>query len=240
MIFKKSIPLYVQIKELLINKINNKEWLPGDAIPSEIALAKSLNVSLGTIRKAIEELVNNNILDRKQGKGTFVKTHDMYRALFHFFHLVSKNGDKVIPHSKILSLTKRLPTTQELDKLQLTNGEKVINILRTRDLEDQTIILETIILPYKIFKQLLHLDPSEIPNTLYEFYETYFEITVHTAQEKISALAASKADSKIIGIPESYPLLRIERIAFTLNKKPIELRISKCNTQNHYYDNTVL
>lgn len=239
MIFKKSIPLYVQIKELFINKISDKEWLPGDIIPSEIVLAKNLNVSLGTIRKAIAELVANNILDRKQGKGSFVKTHDMHRALFHFFHLVNKNGDKIIPNSKVISIKKRTPTKQEVEKLQLKSDDKVINLLRTRELENKTIMLEDIVLPHKIFKQLLHIEINEIPNTLYEFYETYFKITIYSAQEKISTLAASKADAKIINVPESYPLLRIERLAQTLDKKPIELRISKCNTKNHYYENII-
>ncbi len=240
MLFERSIPLYIQIRELLIDKINKKEWLPGEAIPSETILAKNLNVSLGTVRKAIESLVSNNILDRKQGKGTFIKTHDIHRALFHFFHIVNKNGEKVIPHSKVTSLTERAPTKQEVKKLQLKTNAKVINIVRTRDIEDKTIILENITLPHAIFVQLLKNNKNEIPNTLYEFYENSFGVTIHSAKERISALLASKEDAKIMDVPESHPLLYIERLAQTLDGKPIELRLSKCNTENYYYDNTVL
>ncbi len=240
MLFKKSIPLYVQIKELLINKINNKEWLPGDIILSETTIAKNLNVSLGTVRKAIMDLVDNNVLNRKQGKGTFVAIHDVHRALFHFFNIVNNNGNKNIPHSNIISFTKRNSKKIEAKNLNLKTNEKIICIKRTRELDGKIVILEQIILADKIFSLLTKKNKKELPNTLYELYESHFGITIHSAKEKISATTASLQEAKILNIKENHPLLRIERLAQTLDKKPIEFRITKCNTSNYFYENTVL
>ncbi len=234
-----TMPLYTQIRDLLIAQINTKKWIPGDIIPSETQLAKNYNVSQGTVRKAIGDLVNNNVLIRKQGKGTFVADHNVQRALFHFFHIVDQDSNKVIPQSKILSCKIRQASDSEIVKLGLTKKAQVIAIERVRTLDDQVVILETIALPKKLFATLATDDSVELPNMLYALYEKRFGITVHSATEKLRALNASKRDASLLSIPEKSSLLEIERLAITLDKKPIELRISKCNTKHHFYENII-
>ena len=102
-IAKGSIPLYMQIKGLLVARVTEGKWAPGDIIPSEMQLAQELKVSQGTVRKAITELVENNVLVRRQGKGTFVASHDYDRALFHFFHIVNDSGNKILPRTGVLN-----------------------------------------------------------------------------------------------------------------------------------------
>jgi len=236
---KGSIPLYLQIIELLIAKISKGEWMPGDLIPSEINLAKDLNVSQGTVRKAITELVEDNVLTRKQGLGTFVSNHDTQRALFHFFHITDDNGHKVLPDSQVLNCRTKKASKSEAAKLHLQPGDEVIKIERVRKIASNPTIVESVILPAKPFSELASKDGCKLPNLLYELYEKQFGITIHSAREQLRAVKASKHDASILNLEVGTPLLVIERIALTLDKSPVELRISRCNTLKHHYQNTI-
>ena len=221
---KGSVPLYMQIKELLVSNISAGQWSPGEVIPSEIQLAQDLGVSQGTVRKAITELVEDNVLTRKQGLGTFVAYHDSHRALFHFFHIVDNNGLKVLPDST---------------KLKLAPGTSIVSIERIRKFDDQPTMLETIALPSTPFGELGKVGACDLPNMLYELYQKKFGITVHSAQEQLRAVAASDHDASLLNVPSGAPLLEIERVALTLDKTPIELRISRCITNKHHYENII-
>ena len=236
---KGAIPLYVQVRNLFIGKISQGEWLPGDIIPSEISLSQELGVSQGTVRKAITDLVETNVLRRKQGLGTFVSNHDSDRALFHFFHIVNNQGHKVLPDSKVLGCRCKAATRHEAFQLQLPAGEKVIRIERVRSIESTPTIVETISLPEKRFAALGREDALDLPNTLYEYYETQFNVTIHHSEESLRAVSASKREASLLNLAAGTPLLEIERIALTLDNIPVELRVSRCSTKNHHYENTV-
>ena len=234
-----TIPLYMQVKNLLISKISNGEWMPGDVIPSEMALSRELGVSQGTVRKAITELVENNVLRRKQGRGTFVSSHDSDRALFHFFHIVDEKGHKVLPDSRVIRCKRKSATRLEASRLNLDAGTPVIRIERVRYISAKPNMSETITLPQAMFPGLAETGNCELPNTLYEYYEQQFGITIHNSQENLRAIAASKRDASLLGLNAGSPLLEIERVAFTLSKIPVELRVSRCSTKNHHYENTI-
>lgn len=239
-IAKGSVPLYVQVKDLLVARITKGDWAPGDVIPSEMQLARELNVSPGTVRKAITELVENNVLLRRQGRGTFVATHDYNRALFHFFHIVGNSGVKVLPECRTLSCRRKRASRLEASKLNLSSGAKVVCIERVRNLEDQPTILETIVLPAELFGDLGKSKAYSLPNALYQLYETQFGITIHRAEEQLRAVAATDHDASLLDVEVGSPLLEIERIALTLDGTSAELRISRCETSRHHYQNTVL
>ena len=84
-------PLYRRVQAALTRKLAAGVWKPGEAIPSEAALAEEFDCSIGTLRKAVDELAAGNILVRQQGRGTFVATHSEDRTLFHFFHIARKS-----------------------------------------------------------------------------------------------------------------------------------------------------
>ena len=239
-IAKGSIPLYVQIKDLFVARVTTGEWAPGDIIPSEMQLARELNVSQGTVRKAVTELVENNVLLRRQGRGTFVATHDYNRALFHFFHIVSNNGVKVLPECRTLSCRRKRASRVEASRLSLSNRAQVVCIERVRNLENQPTILETIVLPAELFGDLGKSKAYSLPNALYQLYETQFGITIHRAEEQLRAVAATDHDAKLLDVEVGSPLLEIERIALTLDGTSAELRVSRCDTSGHHYQNTVL
>ena len=236
---KGSISLYMQIKDLLTAKVGKGEWLPGSIIPSEINLAQELGVSQGTVRKAITELVENNVLTRRQGRGTFVSNHDIDRALFYFFHITDNNGYKVLPDSRVLHCRRKPASRMEASKLQLAAATNIIRIERVRNFSAKPTMVETITLPAKPFGDLAKEGNCELPNTLYELYEKKYGITIHSADEQLRAVAASRHDAKILKLEVGSPLLEIERVALTLDKKPVELRISRCSTKNHHYQNTI-
>ena len=236
---KGSIPLYMQIKDLLVARVTEGDWAPGNLIPSEMQLAQQLSVSQGTVRKAITELVEKNVLVRRQGKGTYVAIHDNDRALFHFFHIVNNSGIKFLPECKTLSCRRKRATRQQALKLNLPSRAQVLCIERIRNLDNLPAIMETIILPAKLFGDLEKPQVRDLPNTLYELYETQFGITIHRAEEQLRAVPATEHDASLLGLEASTPLLEIERRALTLDGTPVELRISRCNTSRHHYQNTV-
>jgi GntR family transcriptional regulator len=236
---KGAISLYMQIKELLTAKIGKGDWLPGNIIPSEINLANEFGVSQGTVRKAIIELVENNLLTRKQGRGTFVSTHDTHRALFHFFHITDNKGHKVLPDSNVLHCRRRQASRRESSKLRLAAGTNVIRIERVRNISNRPVLIETITLPAEHFGDLGVDGGYNLPNTLYELFEKQYGITIHSADEQLRAVTATKHDAEVLNLEVGAPLLEIERTALTLDKTPVELRISRCNTKNHYYENTI-
>jgi GntR family transcriptional regulator len=236
---KGSISLYMQIKDLITARLGKGEWLPGSIIPSEMNLAQELGVSQGTVRKAITELVENNVLTRKQGRGTFVSYHDPDRALFYFFHVTDNQGHKVLPDSRVLRCRRKSASRMEASKLQLAAGANIIRIERVRDFSAKPTMVETITLPARPFGDLGREGNCDLPNTLYELYEKQYGITIHSADERLRAVAASRHDAKILKLEVGTPLLEIERVALTLDKTPVELRISRCNTKNHHYQNTI-
>lgn len=236
---KGSVPLYMQIKELFVSRLRDGQWSPGELIPSELQLARELGVSQGTVRKAITELVEQNVLMRKQGRGTFVAFHDSQRSLFHFFHIVDSDGRKVMPESKTLSCRRKRASRTESSKLGLAPGSSVVCIERIRKLDDQPTMLETITLPSDPFGELGNVGACDLPNMLYELYEKKFGITIHNAEEQLRAVSASERDASLLGLQAGAPLLEIERIAKTLDNTPVELRVSRCITRNHHYRNTI-
>ena len=236
---KDALSLYVQVKELLTSRIGRGDWLPGAVIPSEIQLAQELGVSQGTVRKAITELVERNILTRKQGRGTFVATHDHDRALFHFFHIADEAGRKALPESQIIECRRKKASRRETNGLRLDNGTRVISIERIRNLDGKPVIVETILLPAELFPGLGKGKDQALPNTLYELYEKQYGITIHSANEKLRAVAASEREASLLGIEPGSPLLEIERTAFTLDGTPVELRTSRCHSAGFHYENTI-
>ena len=121
-------PLYKEVKTSLTRGLATGEWKPGEAIPSESRLAERFNVSIGTIRKAIDELVAERILLRHQGRGTFVATHTEDRTLFYFFHIVGKDGSRELPVTDLLSFRRARASAIEEERLGMRRGASVFRV----------------------------------------------------------------------------------------------------------------
>ncbi|MBL8836779.1 MAG: GntR family transcriptional regulator [Alphaproteobacteria bacterium] len=228
-------PLYQQVRDLLVQRIVDGAWKPGDALPPEPALAENYRVSQGTVRKALDELEKRNLVVRRQGKGTFVATHTPQRALFHFFHLVGDDGERALPSHRMLSVRSARADAREADRLALKPGTAVVRLKRLRLLGARVALVERIAVPAALFPGLADSRHADLPNELYRHYEIVFGVTVARAVERLKAVAATAEEAASLGLAPRAPLLEIDRVAFGLDGKPVEWRRSRCDTASHHY-----
>ena len=226
-------PLYRQVYDILVRKIAEGAWKPGEMLPSEQALAREMGVSHGTVRKVLDALTAENLLLRRQGKGTFVAEHNQDRALFRFFHIARPGGERLVPEAAHVKVKSRPSRTVEREKLKLRNREAVFEIARVRLVGGRPAIRETIILPQRLFPRLDRI--SELPNTLYSLYQSQFGITIATACEELRAAIATKADQASLGVRAGSPILVIGRVALSLTDQPVEWRESRVRTDALVY-----
>ncbi len=225
-------PLYRQVRELLLRRLAEGVWQPGQLLPSEGQLAAELGVSQGTVRKALDALTADRLLVRRQGRGTFVAEHDEQRILFHFFKLMPDEGAPSFPQSRMLAVTEATADASERERLALDAGAGVVRVRRLRSLSGITAIVEDIVLPEAAFPGIAGL---ELPNNLYGLYAARFGVTVGRAQERLKAVPLSAADAALLGTAEGTPALQIDRIAQDLDQRPVEWRLSLCLTDRLHY-----
>lgn len=226
-------PLYIQAKEHLIQLIVDGRWAPGALLPSENQLAKELGISQGTVRKALDEMTAEKLVIRRQGRGTFVAEHTQEQALFHFFRLADAQGEHPVPSSEVLSVDEVEPTASQAQILQLDKAGRVIRITRVRELAGERSVVEEIVLSAAQFPQLVSHQP--LPNTLYTLYQREYGLSVLRAEEHLSAVEANSEQAALLDVEEGHPLLRVERIAFAIDGRPIEIRYSYCLTDRYSY-----
>jgi GntR family transcriptional regulator len=147
-------PLYKEVKIRLTRGLAAGEWKAGEAIPSEARLAERFDVSIGTIRKAIDELVAERILLRQQGRGTFVATHTEDRTLFYFFHIVGKDGARELPVTELLSFRKARASAAEEERLALDRGAAVFRIQNALKLGGKPVVFDEITIPAALARAL--------------------------------------------------------------------------------------
>ena len=230
-------PLYDQIKVLLTQSLIGGEWRPGEMIPSEIDLAVRYKVSQGTVRKAIDELAAENILIRRQGKGTFVATHKEENIKLRFLRLTSVNGQKEVLENELLSCTRSKASKHFANILDLKLGAPLIEVKRLLSFSGRPLIYDHIILPATPFKGINANRVEENHGSMYSMYESQFGIRMIRAEERLKAVAAENEVAKVLGLSEGFPLLSIERVSYTYGDKPMEWRLGLCVTDNHRYMN---
>jgi GntR family transcriptional regulator len=235
-------PLYQQIKSLILNGLRLGEWKPGEAIPSEIELAARFGVSQGTVRKAIDELAAENLLLRRQGKGTFVATHTERQVQFRFLKLVPDSGPPGSEGPAQREIIDCYRTRADVDvarALQLRTGESVVQARRLLSFAGTPTILEDIWLPATPFKGLTAERLADYDGPMYELFETEFNVRMVRAEEKIRAEPARDGREKLLQVSLGTCLLSVERIAYTYKDTPMELRRGYYRTDTHHYHNTL-
>lgn len=228
-------PLYKEVKRGLMKSLAAGEWKAGQAIPSERELAARFQVAIGTLRKAIDELTAENILVRRQGRGTFVAAHNQDRLMFYFFHIVRKNGGKEYPKVETLSFAKGRADAAESAKLGLERDAPVFRIVNRLSIGGEPAIIDHIAIPQRLFPRLTARRFARRPNTIYHLYQTAFAVTVVRSSERLAAVSADGATAKRLGIAVGTPLLEIRRVALTYNEAPVEYRRSLVHTAHFEY-----
>ncbi len=228
-------PLYLQVKERLTRRLADGSLPPGVQLPTELELAAEYGVSQGTVRKALDELAAQNLVVRRQGKGTFVASHSPDRSLFQFFPLIGNNGIRRLPSSRLLSCRYRRARSAETRRLALAADATVIHIRRVRSLNTKPALAEEIVVPAVLFPDLGLPPGSDLPNTLYDLYERIYGISIASVVERVSAVAASASEASLLSLAPGAALLQIDRIAYTVDGKPVEWRVSRCDTSQCHY-----
>jgi GntR family transcriptional regulator len=235
-------PLYQQIKGLILQSLQSGEWKPGESIPSEMELAARYRVSQGTVRKAIDELASDNLLIRRQGKGTFVATHAEHHVQYRFLKLVPDNGnlDSEGPAQREIVDCKRLRATADIARaLALRTGDAVLQVRRVLSFAGVPTILEDLWLPGGPFKGLTTERLADYHGPMYALFETEFGVRMVRAEEKIRAVQPDPTQCQLLQIATGTPLLSVERVAYTYNDTPMELRRGFYRTERHHYHNAL-
>ncbi len=230
-------PLYQQIKGLITRELQAGVWKPGEAIPSELDLAARFKVSQGTVRKAIDELAAENLLVRRQGKGTFVATHAEQHVQYRFLRLMPDDGAAMDMERRLVDCQRvRAPATVAR-ALDCRSGDAVVQMRRLLLVGGKPVVFDEIWLPGTLFKGLTAERLAEYKGPMYGMFEAEFGVRMIRAEEKIRAVAADAASVEMLGIALGTPLLSVERLSFTYGDKPVELRRGFYNTDQHFYRN---
>ena len=233
-------PLYQQIKGLILQSLQAGEWRPGELIPSEMELAARFKVSQGTVRKAIDELAAENLVMRRQGKGTFVATHSAQQVQYRFLKLHPDVGNlegEGRAQRKILEC-KRLRAPAEIARLlSMRSGDTVVQVRRVLAFSGIPTILEDIWLPGHAFKGLTAEQIANYKGPTYAMFEGDFGVRMVRAEEKLRAVLPDATQAELLDVSTQTPLLSVERLAYTYNDIPMELRRGIYRTDTHHYKN---
>src|SRR5690348_12646581 len=195
-----DVPLYKDVKRRLTDALTHGEWKPGAAIPAERRLSERFRTSIGTVRKAIDELVAENILIRQQGRGTYVATHNREREGFYFFHVVPERGPKLHPDVQLRSFARAKAGRTAAEALAIGPGDAVFRIRNVLALDGAPIIVDDITLPALRFAGLTERQFRGRRSTIYNLYQDAFGISVVRTRERLRATVADQTTAALLGV----------------------------------------
>jgi GntR family transcriptional regulator len=233
-------PLYQQVEALLVARLEAGEWLPGTLIPSEAELAQRFNVSQGTVRKAVDAMAADNLVVRRQGKGTFVATHTEEKtSLFRFLRIRANDGHDEYPTSRLLDVRRGKAGAEVARHLGLRAGAAVINVRRLLEFSGEPVVLDDIVLPAALFRGLTRERVAGYGGSMYSLFETGFGVRILRAEERLSAVVADAYAAAQLKVRSTEPLLAVERVTFTYGERPVEWRRGLCSTRQYAYVNAI-
>jgi GntR family transcriptional regulator len=230
-----GLPLYRRIRDQLTAALARGEWRAGEAIPPERALAARFGSSIGTVRKAVDELCAANILVRQQGRGTFVTTHDRDRNLFYFFHVVPEDGPKVYPGVTLLAFTRGRAERDAAERLRIGVGDPILRIRNRLTVATVPVVVDDLTLPAARFPGLTERRFRDRPSTIYNLYQASFGIFVVRTRERLRAVRSDPLMAALLGLRAGAPLLQVRRVAYAYRDEPVEYRVSHIDTAHHEY-----
>ncbi len=232
----KAITAYQEVKQKITGDIVRGRYFMGKALPAEKELAKELKVSIGTLRKAVDELVSEGIVIRRQGKGTFIAEHDEQRLLYYFFHVIKHDADhKKYPTVELISFQSASANSEEANKLQLKEGSPVWRIVNCLSLDNQCVLVDRLTLSRERFPTLTRSAFQQREGSIYQLYQAQYGQVVARTSERLRAGAAGKQDAEWLHLKLGDPVIVIRRLAIGMQDEPIEWRISTLNTQHYEY-----
>lgn len=215
-----SSPVYIQIHNQLRENIEDGKWQIGEKIPAERELAAQFDVSRMTLRQAIQALVDEGILERRVGSGTFVanrKVQEKMSGVTSFTDLMRSIGKT--PSSTTISYHLTIPSQTEIEKLKLADGEQVVRMERVRSGNDVPICFEIATIPAKM---VANLSKEEVTNSFWETLEKKAHLYPGHAEQHISATKANEKIATYLKIKRGDPLLRMTQLSYLQDGRPFE------------------
>lgn len=205
-------------------RIMQGEWVPGTALPAEAVLAKEHGVALGTLRQALALLVAQGLLERVHGRGTFVRAGLDGASMLRFFRFSQGDDRMAAPQSTILRRTVQLASADVADALGLPVGARVIQLQRLRSLSAKPCLLEQLVLPLPAFEALAQSDTAAWDDLLYPMYQRVCGVTIHRAEDNLSFGLLDAAQAALLQLEVGHPCVQVQRRAFDLSGRCVELR----------------
>jgi GntR family transcriptional regulator len=220
--FDNHIPYYIQLMDILKEKVQHAEWAPGDQIPGEQDLCEHYQVSRTVVRQALRELEYEGVISRQKGKGTFISlpkiSEGLVQKLTGFYQDMVERG--LNPGTKVLHQNV-IPSNDKIARfLNIKTGEKLIDIQRLRFINEEPIQLVTTYIPYEICPALASVDLTNC--SLYEYLEKEYEIFITKGRRFIEAVLANDFEAELLGIERGAPLLMLDSISYSDDGIPIE------------------
>ncbi len=231
----KDIPLYKRLYRTIARRIAEAEWRPGDVLPSEVDLARNYGVAPGTMRKAIDALADDGLIERRHGCGTFIRRPNFDNMMLRFFLFRDAQGRQILPESELLLREAVLPPRHIASHLKLDDGERAIKLIRHRHWEEAPRLLEDIYLPLKRFEALMDHPVTDIGPLLYPEYERLCGELVCFIAEEIRIEDASIEDAVDLRLSKGELVVAIERLAKDAAGWPIEWRVSRGEARRFRY-----
>jgi GntR family transcriptional regulator len=232
-------PLYRQIKALITESLVSGEWRPGEPIPSEIELAQRYSVSQGTVRKAVNELAFENVVVRRQGRGTFVASHAHVRTQLSFLRITPDAGEVEKLEAHLVDLRRVRADAAGARQLELPTGAPLWKLRRVLRVNGEPVVYEEARVPAELLKGMSQDVVDRHGCMLYSMYESEFGLKIVSARERLRAVGADAEIALRLGLAQGAPVLLMERVAYTYDRKPVELRRGFCNTTSHHYANEI-
>lgn len=219
-------PLYSQVRDLLVRQIIEGQWKPGSYLPSEPQLAAEFGVSIGTIRKATEDLASQGLLERQPGRGTRVSAHSSANSRFRFLRFVHPDGRPLEPVARLIARSMGKPTPQDRLHLALAPRDSVVVLTRTRSERGVPLIFERIALPAGPFRKLKLRKGEDMTEEVYVLYQEQCGVTIVGTRDQVSLGFATVPMAQHLAVAVGAPMLAVRRVAFALDGRRAEYRES--------------
>ncbi|TCL03498.1 GntR family transcriptional regulator [Sodalis ligni] len=231
-------PIYLTVKEDLIRRVLSGEWRPGDLVPSEIALAEEYSVSVGTARKAVEKLVQDNVVVRQRGRGTTIATYRGGKAAkpYKFLNFYSEQDERT-ERATYLDFAEGTATEFDAQQLGIAIGSPVSRVTRLRSASGRPAIIEHIVVRGDFCPNAAERFARLRPSSIASFFDRQYNLLIVRVDEKVYAALADQEDREHLGSAEGEPVLEVIRSAYDLGGFVIEYRLIHAR-QGVYYTNT--
>lgn len=228
---------YAALAAALRHRIVAGEWPPGTALPAETSLAAEHGVALGTLRRALELLAEQGLIERHHGKGTFVRGGLAGATMLRFFRFGS--GDGEVPQSRIVARQSVVASAEVARRLGIAGGDPVLRLHRLRSLGGQPCLLEEIWLPLPLFAPLLDSPVADWGDLLYPMFAERCGVAVTRATDEIGFATLSAAQARHLELSAGHPGVTVTRQAYDLGGRCVELRITRADAFAFHYTVTI-